>query len=433
MIALGIPGTLFPVAGCAQPQTAAPFRFTQIDLKLLEDSNAVDRQLENRGLIYSNPVLERHLADIAKPLLPKDPLEHVQWRLRILRDPLVNAFALPNGSIYVNSGLLVRAENDDQLAGVLAHEATHVSNRHSYLFNRSLRRKTVVLALINAAMQWVPVGGIWAATMHAAGSVSQVAVIFSVYGYSREFEREADLNGLERLRQSGRDSTQLVRVFTLLDRKLEPEPVPFFWRDHPKTQQRIAYLKDALGLKNEAPARMDPAYIDRMRPVFLQNIQMDLDGRCFRSAVAAAQRLVDAKPNDPEALFWLGESYRSLGPRNPDLNEMEITDSGQRKAYKNMIRQTEQEENTQLSQTPQGRAALEANQREAERLYNRSADIDPGLAQPRLGLGMLYEQQQNVQLALAAYRKYLELSPQAADRERVERRMAALNAKGASR
>ena len=49
---------------------------------------------------------------------------------------MVNAFALPNGSIYVFSGLLARAENDDQLAGVLAHEATHVTNRHAYIFNR---------------------------------------------------------------------------------------------------------------------------------------------------------------------------------------------------------------------------------------------------------------------------------------------------------
>jgi tetratricopeptide (TPR) repeat protein len=222
-------------------------------------------------------------------------------------------------------------------------------------------------------------------------------------------------------------------MFTLLDQKLEPEPVPFFWRDHPKTRQRIAYLKEALGLKNEVPARMDPAYIDRMRPVFLQNIRMDLDSRCFRSAVAAAQRLVEAKPNDPEALFWLGESYRSLGPRNRVLDEMEITDSGQRKAYKSMIRQTEQEETAQLSRTPQGRASLEANQREAERLYNRAADIVPRLAQPQLGLGMLYEQQEKAELAIATYLKYLELSPQAADRERVERRIAALSTKGASK
>jgi hypothetical protein len=81
------------------------FDFTKVDLQLLEESNAIDRQLENRGLVYHDAGLEEHLAQIAQPLLPKQPLEHVVWRFRILRDPLVNAFALPNGSIYVNSGL----------------------------------------------------------------------------------------------------------------------------------------------------------------------------------------------------------------------------------------------------------------------------------------------------------------------------------------
>ena len=192
-------------------------------------------------------------------------MEHVQWRIRILRDPLVNAFALPNGSIYVNSGLIAVAENDDQLAAVLSHEAVHVTNRHAYLFNRSLRSKAVAVEVIHAVTMWVPVGGLWALTVSAIGNVSGLAVAISVYGYSRDVEREADLDGLERLRQSGRDPAQLVRLFTLMDRRLEPEPIPLFWRDHPRNRERIAYVKQALGFKGDAPAPNDPGYVSRMR------------------------------------------------------------------------------------------------------------------------------------------------------------------------
>ncbi len=435
-------------AAHAQTAPKPPFRFTKIDRQLLDESNAVDRVLESRGLVYSDPVLEKHLTGIAAPLLPKDSLEHVQWQFRILRYPLVSAFALPNGSIYVTSGLIARVENDDQLAGVLAHEATHVADRHAYLFNRSIRKKNVAMTALSAVATFVPVagvwwypaggifwypGGVWGATTSATANCCQVASVFTVYGYSRKFERDADLNAVERLKQSGRDPNQFVRVLTLLDQKLDPEPAPFIWQDHRKTEKRIAYLKEKLGLKGDVAAAPAPGYLDRMRPVLVQNVQMDLDCRCFRSAVAGAQRLADARPDDPESLFWLAESYRALGPRKPALDKKEQTDSGQRKAYNRMVKLTEQEETAKLSRSPEGRAALEAHQRKAEELYRRAAAVDPQFAKAQLGFGMLYQQENKPDDALIAYRKYLDLAPQGANRERVQRRMAALNTHGASR
>ncbi|SPE33301.1 exported hypothetical protein [Candidatus Sulfopaludibacter sp. SbA3] len=429
---LGLYGLLAASTAHAQTAPKPPFQFSRIDLQLYDEANALDRLLESRGLVYSDPVLEQHLADIAAPLLPKESMENVQWRFRILRDPLVNAFALPNGSIYINTGLIARVENDDQLAGVLAHEATHVAGRHSYLFNLSMRKKTVAITALSAAAWWLPVGGIWGATIYAAANTSQVVLIFTIYGYSRENEQEADVNAVERVKQAGRDPNQFIRVFALLDRRLEPEPVPFIWRDHPKTEKRIAYLKQKLGLEGDVAAAPDPAYLDRMRPVFLQNIQLDLDSRCFRSAVDGAQRLAGAHPDDPDALFWLAESYRALGPRKPALGKEEQNDSGLRSAYGKMIKQTEQEETEKLAGTPEGRVLMEEHQRKAEELYRRAAGLDPRFAKAQLGLGMLYEQQHKPDSALMAYRKYLELAPSGVDRERVERRMAALNSKGAS-
>jgi len=397
-----------------------PFAFTKIDLKLLEESEAFDRQLDSRALIYHDPVLEKHLAGIAAPLLPAAPLEKVQWRFRILRDPFVNAFALPNGTVYVFSGLLARIENDDQLAAVLAHEATHVTNRHAYVFNRSLRKKVLASELISMAATWTPFGG-WYAAIGA--NVSQFAIVALVYGYSRELESEADRSAIDRLRHAGRDPAQFVRAFAIMDDRLEPEPVPFLFKDHATTKDRIADLKKILGFSGDAPAGADGGYLQRARSVILQDIQLDLDSRRFRSAVAAAGRLVAADPRDAVSLYWLAESYRSLGPRRPRLTPEEQTNSALRSGYRQQQRRTEAEDAKALAATPEGKEALDANQRKAGELFRKALDLDPSLALPHLGLGSLYEQQAKWEDALAAYRQCAALTGQPAAKARAERRI----------
>jgi predicted Zn-dependent protease len=141
-----------------QGQLQPPFIFKKADLKLLEEWEALDQQFEKRALVYHDGALEKYLTGLATPLLLTAPLEHVQWKFRILRDPSVSAFSLPNGSIYIDTGLLARAENDDQLIGRLAHEVAHVTNRHAYLFSRSLRKKVVATEVIGAGSVFL--GGI---------------------------------------------------------------------------------------------------------------------------------------------------------------------------------------------------------------------------------------------------------------------------------
>jgi len=284
------------------------------------------------------------------------------------------------------------------------------------------------MALIvgGAALGFLP-GGRWGMALYAMATASQFAVIASVYGYSRELEASADDQGLQRLRQSRHDPAQMIRMFALLDERLEPEPVPLFWRSHPKIQKRIAVLRQSLGITAEVPPTPQPEYLERVRAVVLQDIRLDLDSRAFRTAVATSQRLVNADPKDGEALYWLGESYRQLGPREPVLTSAEKTDSGQRKAYRTLLRMTEQEENEKLLKTPQGRATLAANQARAETLFKQASDFPAAY----LGLGSLYQQQAKLDAALSAYRTYLEHAPQAPDRERVERRIRELTQKGA--
>jgi hypothetical protein len=165
----------------------------------------------------------------------------------------------------------------------------------------------------------------------------------------------------------------MIRMFELLDEKLENEPVPRFFWDHPHLKDRIAYLKQALGITVLPSPEENPEYVERNLAAFLQNIQLDLDSRRFRSAVFAGRRLVAALPNDADALYWLGESYRLLGPRQPTLKPEKTNDAALRRGYKNERRLTEDEETAKLAATPEGQTALGANLREAEALLRKSA------------------------------------------------------------
>jgi predicted Zn-dependent protease len=403
-------------------QSGSPFTFTKIDLKLLEECDALDRQLENRALVHHDAGLEKYLAGLAAGMLPDAPLEHVVWKFHILRDPMVNAMALPNGSIYVDSGLLARAESDEQVAGVLAHEITHVTNRHTYLFNRSLRKKTVAAEVI-ALATWIPAGGAASVVAAAAAGIGQTAILATIYGYGRKIEEEADRTGIDRMSRAGRDPAQLVRLFEILDDKLEPEPVPLF-HDHPTIKDRIAYLTKLVDTAPHAAA--DAAYVPRLRAVIQQNVQLDLESRRFRSALAGAERLAAAFPDEAAVVSQVAECYRSLGPRAPRLSRRQLTDDGMNAAYKQTVKRTEEDDTRMLAATPEGRAAVETNQRKAEELFRKAAAMDPGLADPYFGLGALYEQQNKIDAAESAYRKYVALSTSMAAKERGERRIETL-------
>lgn len=152
--------------------------------EVLSDANDLDRQFEAKGLVYHDPKADAWLTAIGGRLAPPAP-ERVTYKFRFLRDAMVNAFALPNGSIYVNTGLVAAMRNESELAAVLSHEITHVIDRHSYLQNRSTRKKTVAIDVIAAAGS---VGGAFpfGAAIAASAQASQVFIIASVYGYSRE-------------------------------------------------------------------------------------------------------------------------------------------------------------------------------------------------------------------------------------------------------
>ena len=432
--------TLLPVANAQKPKApveATPppvneeFKFGEVDLEVLEQSELLDQRLERDGLILANEPASVYLSKIGHLLIPKDlRIERVTWKFRAVRDPQPNAFALPNGSIYVTTGLLSLMDNESELAAIIAHELTHVMRRHTYQHNRSNRKKFLTMNIMSAIGAYAPMGAVGAVIMIVT-TVAPFIMVATMYGYSRELEREADLKGIDMMISAEYPPEEMIQVMKLLNKDIEGENVRLFYNDHPSLDERIKYLSGYLGARADkvtpqmALNRERAAYFRNMEPVMRHNLQLSINsGRC-RSAVYLAQRLVDFHP-DSENLFWLAEAHRTLGPRAPQLTEQELTNSAKKDAAKKREKRTLEEEERELLATPAGKENWRQNQQKAEELYLRALAAENPIPLAHRGLGILYEKLSRANDALTQYQKYLELSPSATDRERIQRRIESL-------
>lgn len=416
------------------PPVREQFKFGEVDLEVLEQADLLDVRFERDGLVLADGPVNAFLRRVGQSLIPRDlELERVTWKFRALRDPQPNAFALPNGSIYVTTGLLTLIDNESQLAAIMAHELTHVMRRHTYMHNRSNRKKFLTMNVMAAVGAYAP-GGVVGAVITIVTTVAPFIMIATIYGYSRDLEREADLKGIDMMISAEYAPEEMVNVMKLLDRDFEGENIRLFYNDHPSLDERIKYLSSYLGARADTVThqmelnRERAAYFKTVEPLMRHNLQLTINSGRARSAVFHAQRLVDFH-EDSENLFWLAESYRTLGPRSPQLTEKELTNSAKKDAAKKRVKRTAEEEERDLLATDAGKENWQKHQQKAEELYRRALSAENPTPVAHRGLGMLYEKLERNSDAAAEYEKYLELSPTATDRERIQRRLDALKEK----
>lgn len=421
----------------SQPATPAAgsqeeFKFTRVDLDLLEQVNLLDKRFEREGLVLVDDATNAYLNRIGEVLLPRGlNLEHVLWKFRALRDPVPNAFALPNGSIYVSTGLLALMDNESQVAAVIAHELTHVLRRHTYLQNRSNRKKFLTMNIMAAIGAYAP-GGVAGAVITIVTAVAPFIVLATMFGYSRDLEREADLKGIDMMIAAEYPPEEMVKMTKILNLDIEGEEIRYFYNDNPALQERINYLTSYLGARADKVTpqmelnREKNAYFTKTESIMRHDIQLAMNAARFRSAVYLAQRLVDFRPNSSENVFLLAEAYRNLGPRSPQLSDRELTNSAKKDAAKKRQKRTAEEEEQELLATPAGQQNWKTHQQRAEELYLRAANLENPISAVHRGLGMLYEKLGRKSDAISEYEKYVELAPAAIDRERIQRRIEAL-------
>jgi predicted Zn-dependent protease len=424
---------------CAQQSSPEPkdFSFTQVDLDLLDKSNQLDKQLQEKGLVYNDLDTTKYITKVGQAVLPGGPeYQNVHWQFFVLRDAVPNAFALPNGSIYVHTGLLAVLENEAQLAGVLAHEETHVMNRHGYLENRSYRKKAAAGIILAGA---VSAGGLAGGIGNEASLVVQLAVpsilVSTINGYSRELEQEADLRAVHALVDAGYSAREMKNFFDVLQQDHDVDlSKKGFYQDHPKLQDRSRYVGDlAASLKplTASPAVEADRYLIETESAVRHDADLEIRAERARTAVWVMEHIVKRDDKLAENFYVLGEAYRGLGPRTPEPKPEELTNKGKDEARKMMAKMTAQEYDAALLKAPGGQQALESNQQSAEKNYRRALEISPDLAGPHRGLGFLYEEEGKPEQSVQEFRKYLDLAPSAVDSPQIRRRLAAME-KGAA-
>ena len=184
---------------------------TKLNFYSIEKEQALGRELahqvEQQSKLLGDPVIAEYVNRIGQTLVQHSDAK-VPFTIRVVDDEQVNAFALPGGFFYVNTGVLLAAENEAELAGVMAHEIAHVAARHA------TRNATKQEIWNLASLPLIFVGGpVVAAIRQASG----IMVPMSFLKFSRDAEREADFLGLEYQYSAGYDPTAFVDFFERLE------------------------------------------------------------------------------------------------------------------------------------------------------------------------------------------------------------------------
>ncbi len=203
------------------------------------------RSLRESGQILEDPEVTEYMQDIGHRLSSRAEEGQHQFSYFVVRDPAINAFAVPGGFIAVNSGLFLSTRNENELAGVLAHETAHVTQRHiaRMIVDQSHSGLVSTAAMLAAILLGATAGRGSSSAMEGAILATQGAAIQHQINYTRSQEFEADRIGVYTMASAGFDPLGMPTFFETLNRNsADPSRTRAieFLIDHPVTSDRIA-------------------------------------------------------------------------------------------------------------------------------------------------------------------------------------------------
>lgn len=356
-----------PAAGAKIPPFADGAALAQVtgdERRVWSQGDEIAQALARGGVIYESEPVTAYVQGVMDRLFPEFK-GHIQ--VAIVKSAQLNAFALPNGRIYINEGLLARFQNEAQLATLLGHEGTHFTNRHGYQSELSAKDNAGFATLGGMVLPGV------------AAILPTLLAVTSMYGFSREMETQADVQGFARLKKAGYDVRESPRVFEHLiaDIKAEDIKEPFFFATHPKLADRVANMQKLSAASTPGGAGTSSVdYAATMGMLRLDNLEHMLSMGRAKSALIMLSDSDRLWEFPPQAEYYLGEAYRLRGE--------------------------------------------EGDIKLAEAAYVKSMEVAPEFAPSYRALGVLRFKANHYADAQKYLDRYLELAPDAQDRKYVE-------------
>ncbi|MCE4554766.1 M48 family metallopeptidase [Roseateles cellulosilyticus] len=297
----------------AQGDWLAPPRFEKPDLGTDEGGlwAMMDREetrLRRSPFLLRDAGLQKYLQDIACKL-SGDHCPDV--RVYPVRTPFFNASMAPNGMMQVWSGLLLRVDNEAQLAAVLGHEIGHYMQRHTLERLRDVKSRSAF--------------GMFLGMFGLVGLVGQMAALAGAFGFSRDQERQADQIGLTLMRRAGYDTREAAKVWENLMLELaavhggDPSQRNPLFATHPGSAERSATLRDLSAADSEG--RLGEEEHRRALAGLQQTMLEDeLKRGQTGETLALLNRLIERQPARADLLYTRGEARR-LRAGNDDLDQ----------------------------------------------------------------------------------------------------------------
>jgi predicted Zn-dependent protease len=208
---------------------------------------AIMQDIRNSGQVVEDPLVTEYLNDVGSRIAAQTNEGQHSFTFFAVQDERINAFALPGGYIGIHTGLLEASRNEDELAGVLAHEVAHVTQRHiARAIHANSRQSILTTAMMLGAIIVAAAGGSGDA-VQGAMAVAQGTALQQQINFTRSNEYEADRVGIAALADAGFDPYGMASFFDILSRQQTTSPemrAPEFMRTHPVTTARVAEARN---------------------------------------------------------------------------------------------------------------------------------------------------------------------------------------------
>lgn len=344
-------------------------QLTESEQRMWFAAEQLDEAIRKKQITYSAPEIRQYVQLVLNRIYPEFKS---LLKVNLLDSPQLNAFVLPNGSIYINIGLLGRLDNEAQLATILAHEASHFIHQHS------LKQRATA-----DGAAWAGIGLEALTGIPFSGSLLTQSILSS---YSQSHENEADLEGFRRLGEAGYDLSEAPETFRILQDEVKALDIdePYMFSSHPRLADRIDSFNQLIDEQNGNTGKIknQQKFLELTKPIREVILERYLSMYNYKVLLLILNDIEKRKRYPIHAGYYLAEAYRL---RND-----------------------------------------EGDYEKALKAYEETLSEAPEYAPAYKGLGLLLYKKHLKKEAEPYFLKYLELSPDALDiayiKEYLERR-----------